>query len=168
MERALAVANAFIQRGIDHANAPTQMKLQKLMYFAHGWNLALYDEPLVDQSFHAWEYGPVIPSIYHDFKAFGTIGIDTFGSELVSQPGVLFSWKTPIISSDNTKVNALLDRIWVVYGRYSGTQLSRITHLEGSPWKVMRDKNIGVRDVIIPDDLIRDYFKGQIRNDNRA
>ncbi|MBQ7609075.1 MAG: SocA family protein [Desulfovibrionaceae bacterium] len=166
MEKALAVANAFIERGVAHKNPPTQMKLQKLMYFAHGWHLALYDTPLVDQPFYAWQYGPVIPSVYHEFKMFGTLGIDRMGLEYVgTEKGVL--WFSPQIEPEKAIENALIDRIWEVYGIYSGTQLSKITHLDDSPWKKVRDENLGVRDIIIPDDLIRDYFK-EIRRQHHA
>ena len=67
-----AVANYFI----DLANAKkiqiTPMKLQKLIYFAHGWHLAIIGEPLIDECVQAWSYGPVIDSIYHEFKEYGS------------------------------------------------------------------------------------------------
>lgn len=51
------------------------MHLQKLTYFAHGWYIAFNDQeqiqPLINEPFQAWEYGPVCSSIYHEFKGFG-------------------------------------------------------------------------------------------------
>ena len=55
--------------------------------------------------------------------------------------------------------NALLEHVWEKYGQMSGLQLSAITHLPGSPWRVVREQNPRVRSVPIPDDLIRRYFK---------
>lgn len=168
MEKSLAIANELIKRGIEHDSPPTQMKLQKLMYFAHGWHLALFDEPLVDELFQAWPYGPVIPSIYHEFKIFGTVGIDTFGSELIMLPDGKFSWVEPFIQNSAGIVTPLLDRIWKVFGKYSGGQLSEMTHANGSPWKEMHDRHGDTRNTVIPDELIKSYFKGLIPHGQRA
>jgi len=54
------------------------MKLQKLVYYAHGWHLALNNEPLIDEQVECWQYGPVISSLFHEFKIQLAIG-DTIG-----------------------------------------------------------------------------------------
>jgi uncharacterized phage-associated protein len=46
----------------------TNLKLQKLLYYAQGWHLAHYGEHLFDDKFEAWVHGPVIPSIYRKYK----------------------------------------------------------------------------------------------------
>ncbi|MGZ0189059.1 MAG: Panacea domain-containing protein, partial [Alphaproteobacteria bacterium] len=51
------------------------MQLQKLLYFCHGWNLEIRGEPLVADSFQAWQYGPVHPSVYREFRYFGSADI---------------------------------------------------------------------------------------------
>src|ERR1700676_3931940 len=68
---ALAVANWFLARAAADGKSLDPMKLQKLIYFAHGWSLALTDIPLIEEHPEAWDYGPVIPSVYHEFKLFG-------------------------------------------------------------------------------------------------
>jgi len=67
-----AIANWFLDRSKSDGKPVDPMKLQKLIYFAHGWHLGLIRHPLVDELFEAWEYGPVVPSIYHEFKMFGS------------------------------------------------------------------------------------------------
>ncbi|WP_165852004.1 Panacea domain-containing protein [Mucilaginibacter terrenus] len=37
------IAAALVQKGIDSGAPVTQMKLQKMVYFAHGYNLAIKD-----------------------------------------------------------------------------------------------------------------------------
>lgn len=160
MEKALAVANAMIMRACNHQNPPTQMKLQKLIYFAHGWHLALYDGPLVDEQFQAWPYGPVLPSVYHEFKAYGISGIDKLGTEIVVLPTGGFGWDAPKILDSSGFITPLLDKIWEVFGSYSGGQLSDMTHATNSPWKQIHDLYGNTRDVVIPDNLIKNYFKG--------
>ena len=53
---AIAVANYFIDKAKADGVPLTHMKLQKLIYFAHGWHLALYGEPLIDEEIQAWEF----------------------------------------------------------------------------------------------------------------
>jgi uncharacterized phage-associated protein len=71
----LAIANYFIELAKKKDKFITPMKLQKLVYFAHGWCLALSDEPLIDEKIEAWKYGPVVTSLYHEFKRYGNDGI---------------------------------------------------------------------------------------------
>src|SRR3569832_2414943 len=50
----------------------TNMKVQKLLYYAQSLYLALYDKPLFDEEIQAWRYGPVYPpayKFYSDFEA---------------------------------------------------------------------------------------------------
>jgi uncharacterized phage-associated protein len=47
------------------------MKLIKTVFIAHGFYLASKDKPLVNEFVQAWKYGPVIDSVYHEFKGLG-------------------------------------------------------------------------------------------------
>lgn len=162
MENPLAVANFMIQKGIDNGAPLTQMKLQKLIYFAHGWHLALYDEPLVDAVFQAWKYGPVIPSVYHEFKEYGLLGISEQGTELNVSDSFKISWVRPQIEDKTRTVIPLLNKIWEVFGKYNGTQLSHMTHADGSPWRKVYEENPVARNAEIPDIEIKRYFKGMM------
>ena len=165
MEKSLAVANGIIQLGLQHSLPPTQMKLQKLMYFAHGWHLALYDAPLVDEQFQAWAYGPVIPSVYHEFKSFGMLGIDQPATILCPLSSGGFEWVAPTVQNADI-VPPLLNKIWEVFGSYSGGQLSEMTHIDGSPWKMVFEQCRGARNTPIPDETIKSYFKGLMSHGN--
>jgi len=43
------VANYFIKKSLQEKRPITPMKLQKLIYFAHGWNLGLAGKPLINE-----------------------------------------------------------------------------------------------------------------------
>ena len=60
------------------------------------------------------------------------------------------------------------DEIWEIYGKYTGPELSKLTHEEGTPWDTTRKQermpihNLGV---VIPDDTIWEYYDGRIKED---
>ena len=53
----------------------SNMKLQKLLYYAQGLHLALGFGPLFDDEIQAWTYGPVVADVYHEYKEYGSGGI---------------------------------------------------------------------------------------------
>ena len=50
----------------------TNLKLQKILYLAHMIYLGRFKKPLIDETFEAWDYGPVLPSLYQKVKMFGS------------------------------------------------------------------------------------------------
>lgn len=129
-----ALANAFIKRAIAKTLPElTPMKLQKLMFYAQSWHLKLYDSPLTDDFFVKWKYGPVIPSVYHELKSYGSKEITSMIKIVIEidSDNRIF---TPIISDDDTRSNALIDRICTVYGELKGAQLSYLTHEQNTAW----------------------------------
>ena len=59
-----AVANYFLEKSdLPAKGRLTQMKLHKLVYFAHGICLAVYNKPLIKDEIQAWQYGPVVPEL---------------------------------------------------------------------------------------------------------
>jgi uncharacterized phage-associated protein len=150
MERAYpatTIANYFIKKASDDEEEITLMKLAKLVYIAHGWYLALFDKPLVSEPVQAWKFGPVIESIYQEFKKFGNEPIDMMA----------IAQDIPD-SDDNTR--KLLNRVWEVNKKNTAYQLSNWTHKKGSPWDEIWTKTGGARNQTIPNDLIKHYFLG--------
>ncbi len=115
------VANAFVDVA-DHLM--TQMKLHKLTYIAHGWNLAIFGEPLVADAPEAWDNGPVFPLIWKRVLEFGC---DQRGRILGKggRPAGL-----PLSRSQED----LLKRVWRKYAMFSAPTLSNMTHEPGTPW----------------------------------
>ena len=50
----------------------SNLKLQKLLYYAQGHQLAERGTPLFDDEIQAWSHGPVVKDVYHRFKGFGS------------------------------------------------------------------------------------------------
>ncbi|HEX9652844.1 MAG TPA: type II toxin-antitoxin system antitoxin SocA domain-containing protein, partial [bacterium] len=54
----------------------TPLEVQKYLFYAQGWHLAVSDSVLFDDKFEAWTHGPVIKKIYGRFKKFERNNID--------------------------------------------------------------------------------------------
>jgi len=147
MYSALTIANFFIRKGLLEKITVTPMKLQKLIYFSHGWHLAFFNKPLIKEDVQAWAYGPVIPAIYHIYKNYGNAtitkdveeGIEALGDETIE----------------------FLDFIWGTYKKFSPIHLSNITHVKDSPWDQVRQGHQGDlrRGIPMGNDLIKRYFQ---------
>ena len=64
------VANFFINLANETGSYISNLKLQKLVYYAQAWYLALYNDSLFPEDFQAWIHGPVIPVLYAKYKVF--------------------------------------------------------------------------------------------------
>ena len=158
---AKAVANFFLKRA--RRRRITQMKLHKLLHYAHGWHLGLTDEPLLDERIEAWQYGPVVPSIYCEFKMFGSDPIDRLARE--HDLRTFESAIVPPVSKSDRFAFDLLERVWHVYGKLTAARLSALTHASDSPWTLAKQADPVGLSVEIPDDVIRSHFKERLSQD---
>ena len=163
---ASAIANEFLRVAKEQAQPITPLHIQKYVYFSHGWYLALRNDPLIRERICAWNYGPVIPTLYHSFKQFGSGPITAFATETeVKTDGGKMrfvtkeAWIEDYCKTEENKLQtvALVEKVWEVYRGFSAVQLSRLTHADGSPWSEARRQHL----TVIPDELIRDFFKNQ-------
>lgn len=162
---AKAVANTLLEIAKKHGVPLNPLKLQKLIYYAHGWALALLNRPLIDEQVQAWKFGPVIASVYHAFKRFGNGRISEFAADF-DDAGKPY---TPIIPQDAVEERKLLERVWDTYGNLSGIQLSNMTHERGSPWwqAWQEGASEGLRAYAIDNRRIADFFNAKAAQ-NRA
>jgi uncharacterized phage-associated protein len=121
----LDVASYFIVKAYEDGIEAemTNMKVQKLLYYAQSLHLALYDEPLFDEEIQAWRYGPVCPRAYRFYSEFEAKQLPIPSREELSQ-----------IPDDQQDV---LAEVWEYFGGYHAYRLSDMTHFE-FPWKKAR------------------------------
>lgn len=152
-----AIANYFLEKAFKEGRDITQMKLQKLVYIAYGWNLAVNGERLFEESIQAWDHGPVIPSLYHEFK--------DFGSEPISKKSMIFDLDTfdsyyPQINESDYDVSLVLKTVWESYKQFSSAALRRKTHEPDTPWSRVYDpKKRGIK---LDDKDIKEHFEERI------
>lgn len=119
------VANYFLTQSDEEAgDLISNLKLQKLVYYAQGFHLAVYGRPLFDNVIEAWQHGPVAPDLYHAHKHHGSAAIP-------APVNADFS----MLSDEQRE---LLDEVYAVYGQFSGWKLRNMTH-EEAPWKDVAD-----------------------------
>jgi len=148
------VANFFLRKA-QKENVPISMlKIVKLCYVAHGFYLGLTGRPLIREQVQAWQYGPVIPSLYHEFKSFGRTAIDRLAS-VFSLPKLAVTF--PKIPKKDIENRAILSKVWESYKDCSGVSFINLTHAEGTPWKEhYRD---GEKNIVIPNSSIELHYK---------
>lgn len=114
----------------------TNLKLQKLLYYAQGYYLAKTNTPLFKEEFLAWDHGPVIRKIYDKYKINGSKGIE---------------YDEDFIVDIDEQTESILQYVYNEYGKYTAWKLRDMTH-EETPWKTTP------RNEVISKDKIKEYF----------
>lgn len=157
-----AGANSLLQLTEAQGIETSPMKLQKLLYLAHGYYLGATGNPLVDEEFEAWEYGPVSPTIYHDLKQYGKMPIPS-GRRVSRLNAREFVFETPYVSQDDATADWILAFVVKTYGTRTAIYLSDLTHKIGSPWEVVKKHSPHARNAHINNSIIKDYFSTLIK-----
>jgi uncharacterized phage-associated protein len=126
-----------VQQSEADADFISNLKLQKLLYYAQGCYLAFFDTPLFDDEIIAWAHGPVVESVYHEYKNNGNRGIEQFGRTAENY---------------STQEQAVLKTVYEKFGQYSAWGLRNMTHNE-TPWLETEQNHVILRE------KIKDYFK---------
>ena len=147
MKNVFDVANFFIDLAAHNENDTiTNLRLNKLLFFAQAIHLSINDVPLFDDDFIAMQYGPVITRVYEKYKRFVKNNIDAIDKSYTSN-----------IFNEN-ELDTLLNVV-EGYGKYSTTTLVNITHVEGSPWDIAYKAK---KNSIISKESIKEYYKTTI------
>lgn len=142
------VASFFVRFRSEHGDTTTNLHLQKYLYYAQGWFLAIYDgEPLFDEQLEAWVHGPVQPETYEKFKEFRWNPI----TREIEYPQI------------DTNIRAYLEEVQKAYGHFSAWDLERMSHAE-DPWTEARGglPDDAPSNSVIPHESMRRYFRGRL------
>lgn len=124
---ATVLCNNILLRGLKDNVKITPMKLQKLMYFVcRDYTKQSGSSPISEQ-FEVWQYGPVLPSVYLEFKPFGANPIAAYARDASGNAYM-------VSERDNPDLARILDSVWMKYRHKTGIELSRITHKPESGW----------------------------------
>lgn len=93
------------------------LKLQKLVFYSQAISLVINKKPLFQDSIQAWDYGPVIPSLYKKYKK-------------VDQQIPATNKTCSLPPDEITAIDLAIGH----YGNMTGSQLITLTHSE-KPWR---------------------------------
>ena len=99
----------------------TNMSLQKLLYYTDGFSYALLGHPMFEENCEAWVHGPVYYSIYKKYSSYESAFIEIYEDKNRSH--------SYLNEEDKKVLNIVLESL----GKYNGSFLRKITHLE-EPW----------------------------------
>lgn len=136
------ISDFFFDKAKKESRGFTSMQSIKLTYIAHGWHLAYFNEPLINENIVVTQYGPMINSLYSILgKKYGSGGISDF-----------INFK---LNNFQNNTLALLNSCYASYKTYSGLELSVIaTAKSNNPWKKSINENLK----IIPNSYIKEYY----------
>jgi hypothetical protein len=103
----------------EQGDTITNLKLQKLLYYVQGFNLAAFGQPLFEEEIEAWQYGPVVPSVYARYAQFKANPLESTDDEILEL---------------EPEEEALFQEVYEAYSAYSAIGLMKMTH-EEAPWK---------------------------------
>lgn len=146
MPSSIDVAEYFLILGGEDEGI-SNLKLQKLVYYAQGFSLALRREPLFPDQIEAWMHGPVVPGLYRRFKDFGSNPIPVSNNFDPSR-----------LDRDERR---LIEEVYDVYGQYSAWKLRQLTH-EEDPW--CDNYQEGESSGVIPQAHMEKYFRENLVN----
>lgn len=140
MYRALTVAEHIINRCNKLGRPISNLKLQKILYFVQAEFLVATGHVCFAEEIEAWDFGPVVPVVYHRYKVYGSASIPYFLTGAICR-----------IPADDIEI---MDGIIDECAKYSASKLVEITHNQ-TPWK----KAYRSFDKIITPESIKDYFE---------
>lgn len=135
------VANFFIDTvNKTYDDFITNLKLNKLLYYAQGAFLARTERVLFVEHIEAWRLGPVVPEVYRKYSVCGGNPITHVDRDYTSD----------VFSPDELEV---LTDVMREVGQYTGGTLVSMTHKPNTPWsQTARGNRISAG-------LIKDFFK---------
>lgn len=135
MISALNVSNSILSRAFPEHIDITPMKLQKMIYFIYRDYLKRSKIALFNERFEVWKYGPVIPSVYAEFKNYGSNAIKNYATENDGRTILIVDEDSSIIFKN------VMDNIWRNCKSLDGIYLSSLTHQKGTAWRKAFEKH---------------------------
>lgn len=134
MITALDVANTFLEIAKKEGIDISPMKLQKLIYILYKVYLQRQQFKLFDEPFEVWQYGPVLPSVYHAFRRFRSNRIKEYH---LNTDGTY----NTVRFNFNPRFDESFHFVWNKYKQLDGIFLSQLTHQQNTAWSKADKRN---------------------------
>lgn len=155
------IANAILDVAQESKINLTNLSLNKILYFTHAWYIALYDEPLVNSYFEAWQFGPVHPKIYQQLKSFGDRTIAARLTRVDAATGEDIPYPVALSREEREHI----EKMTRFYGAKSARWLVNASHEVGAPWDQvwLASQGSAQPGMKIPDDMTRDFYRAKLK-----
>jgi uncharacterized phage-associated protein len=138
----------------------SNLKLQKVLYFIQAYFVTSKKDhaPCFDEKIEAWDFGPVVPEAYHEYKQYGSGDIPTIESYISFDETDIWKSKRIVFNDDviSDEDKVLINKVVDKFSDYSATDLVLLTHRQ-SPWI---DAYVPHQNNEITLNAIRKYFNG--------
>lgn len=141
MYSASSIARYIIQRCDEQNRSISNLKLQKILYFVQAEFLVSRNQPCFVEDIVAWDFGPVVPEVYQQYKIFGSNNIPVIGKLAIP---------VYLPERDADLINEIVDEC----AKYSASTLVQITHNQ-TPWQ---EAYYSSWNNIISNESIKQYF----------
>ena len=150
------VANFILDNAEKEVLPITPLKLLKLVYLCYGWVRAITDLRLFEEHFEAWDYGSIVPSLYHEFKR--------FGKNPITEKSYVYDFdeRDPYIPRivNNQRITFIMQKCWDVFKIYKASALANEIHETDGPWVTVYKKG---KNNLLNDEVIKVFFERKIR-----
>jgi|GEM_PF-1654662 len=143
MYNPITLAHYFVRKSIETNTPITPYKVEFMVYFAHGWNLAIDNRALIDEDVKAWRHGPVIVSI-NKFYSKSKEKIQKTVDELA-------------LNDIKLMHREFLDGIWSYYSHLNEVEMVSLCLEPGTPWYVTYEKSS--KELTIEPQKIKQHYK---------
>lgn len=135
------VARYIISTCTEKNTAISNLQLQKILYYVQATFLTKYRRALFTDEIEAWQFGPVVRSVYREYCGYGAAAI--------------YERKEPEEAFSDEEMSL----IWQVVDdklKKDPWDLVEETHAKGKPWDMIYQGGVG-RMQIIPKEVIAEY-----------
>lgn len=136
----MTTANDVAAYILEKRVAVESVRLQKLLFYAQAWHLVTMDSPLFDDPIRAFRYGPVVHSVWTNYRGTKTVT----RRQAVGDPDAL-------TESEREVVDAVIE----AYRRIKPFEMADLTH-EEAPW--VDAWNAPGGDRVISHEAMRRYY----------
>ena len=120
----LAIADYFVKKALSQNESITNMQVLNMMYFAQTFGFTELHRRLIKDEFYAWQWGPVEPKTYAEFRKYGGQSIKEISHKTNKELDDIESQKD---------IKEFLDKIYILRTA-DPFVLNKKTNGLGSPW----------------------------------
>lgn len=138
---ALIIAKYIIRKSDEDGYPVSNLQLQKILYYIQREFLQKKSEPLFDEDFEAWQFGPVVPAVYWKYCGSAALPLNIYDKNEIIDIGASAKSFINKIVEEKEKLNP-----W--------TMVSDL-HKPERAWSIIFNNGQGLYDVI-PKELIKE------------